>query len=163
MKGGIPIIGGISITALIVFLFQMWVADQVIDATLPAVENALAQLDDLIVCPPEFTMENYEVCVSGEGDVIANGVIHEILTLNLDSEIRNEVCSMYAGQYYDKKICRFTSLGDLGTFTLILKGTSVSKSLSSKSIESYIASNKFVKIPVKQWKGLVKVIKYIPK
>lgn len=89
-KGTAPlVIGGISVGAIIYVIFQLWATGLVIDAMSeafePELEKALNQLDQQIVCLPEISSENYEICINNLGKVLIDGDLEQSLQISTGS------------------------------------------------------------------------------
>lgn len=123
-KGVAHIAIGSILTIIVTFLLWQIVFNEVE----PLIEDALIQLDNSMVCPPEFSTSDYEICISPKGEIIANGFLNEDLDLKLDSS--NEICMIKNGNYENEQICVLKDLHEAKN--LYLTGMSISKITSGK-------------------------------
>ncbi len=155
---------GIPVTVLIIAGFRLWALNEVVEAVQPDLEKALLELDDSVVCPPEFSTAEAQVCISGKGEVVVHGNITDSTTFDLQAEDTTRRCIINVGEYEDEVKCQFSGLHELEDFNLLVRdSTGVSAVVNSANIQRYIFSNKYIKIPVKQWRWFWRVTKYVPK
>jgi hypothetical protein len=157
------VILGVPVTVILVFLFRLWVANEVYDAVQPELQKAFIQLGDAIVCPPELKNENFEICINKEGDIITTGKVDDVVSLEIDSSGRTNSCIINIGEYLDKKTCRIDDFNLLENFEAHYSYKATTLILNSKNLELYIFNQKNIKIPIKKWNGLWRITRYIPK
>ncbi|GEM_PF-6283663 len=157
------VIFGIPVTAIIIFIFQMWTANMVFDAVQPELQKALMELGDSVVCPPELENPNFNICIRGDGEVVVNGKVDDTITIELDSSGTKQSCIIHIGDYIDKRTCRFDDFHVVDNFYLLYNYKATTFKLNSKNFEAYIFANQYIKIPVKKWNWFWKVTRYIPK
>ncbi|HUW43713.1 MAG TPA: hypothetical protein VMV95_01990 [Bacillota bacterium] len=141
----------IAIVPILSALFLFWFWGMVFDEVEPVIEDALLQLDNSVVCPPEFASQEYEICIAPRGEVIVNGVLNQDLNLKIDSVI--DVCLIKQGTYNKEQVCILKDLGNAKN--IYLTGLSVSKLTSGKKLLSYTKKGKYIKF--------FRLVKYIPK
>lgn len=147
------IIFGMSLTALIYLGFQMWATGLVIDAISPELENALRQLDDKMICPPELSTSDYTICMGKNGEVIVNGLIKKDLMLQLDATA--DVCSIKSGNYNFEQLCVLANLWKAEKVYIAGAGIFSKKTIKMSKIISYTQSGKYLRA--------LKLLKYLPK
>lgn len=157
------------ITLPIIFGLLVWIF--VIDPILtPILEETLDELTDSksIVCPPEFESAEFELCLSGDGTIFANGKIDEHLQVELHSNVIDDTCSVAIGKYdFEATNCRFANLKSAEAFDIIVLSSKGTLSLNSKGIERYVSSQLYIKkITPKEYSFFYKLLrfwKFIPK
>lgn len=154
---------GIPIAVIFVFLIRLWAANMIYDAIEPELQNAIMELGENVVCPPELENQNFNICISGDGEVIVNGKVDESISLEINSNGIKQSCVIHIGDYIDKKTCRFDDFNRIGNFDLLYNYKASTFKLNSKNFEVYIFANQHIKIPIKKWNYFWKVTRYIPK
>jgi hypothetical protein len=145
---------GIPVAALIYFGFQMWATGLVIDAISPELENALRQLDDNVICPPELSNSDYTICIGKNGEIIVNGLIKRDLTLQLDSP--QDICSIKSSTYNFEQLCTLENIWKAEKLFLAGVGLfKTTKTIQMSKIISYTKSGKYLRA--------LKLLKYLPK
>lgn len=148
------VIFGISLSALIYFGFQFFATGLIIDAISPELENALKQLDDKMICPPELSDSNYKLCIGKNGEIIVDGFVKKDLTLQLDNP--QDICSIKSDNYNFEQLCVLNNIWKSEEISLIGAGLFKStKTIQMSKIISYTKSGKYIRA--------LKLIKYLPK
>jgi len=142
--------GNIAIGAIVMFLIGAVIWTIAFNEVEPLIEEVLLELDNSVVCPPEFSSEDYNICISAKGEIILNGILNEDLELKTEG---NDFCTIQKGAYNNQQICILKDLHE--TKNLYLTGMSVSKITTGKKLLSYTKSGKYIK--------MLKFVKYIPK
>jgi len=159
-KGGYArlVIGGISIGAIILLAFRLWATGLVIDKMEPELEKALNQLDEKIVCIPEASSPNHEVCIGGLREIIVNGNIEKSLIIKTDS---GDFCNINAGHYEHITLCTLKNLEKAKQ--IYIEGSDFNKKvIETTQIISYINNLQNLKKPIKTGFLIFRKIKYIP-
>jgi len=141
----------LAIGSFLTLIFYLIVWQIVFEEVEPLIEEALLELDDSMVCPPEFSSADYEICISPKGEIVVNGILNEDLDLKLDSS--NEICIIKKGNYENEQTCMMKDLQEAKN--LYLTGMSFSKVTNGKKLLSYTKSGKYLR--------LLKFVKYLPK
>ena len=125
-------IAQITISSIIMAIFMFFIWDMVFEEVEPIIEDTLIQLDDSVICPPEFSSSGYEVCMGAKGEIVVNGIFNEDLDLSLDSS--EEICIIKKGYYENKQVCMLKDIRDAKN--VYLTGISISKITSGKKLLS---------------------------
>ena len=157
------VIFGVPIAVIIIFLIRLWAANKVYDELQPELQKAVMEFGDAIVCPPELKNENFEICINKDGEVITTGKIDEVISLEVNSNGKADSCTIHVGEYLDKKTCQINDFHIVENFEMSYAYKATTLKMNSKNIEFYIFNQKNLKIPVKQWNGIWRVTRYIPK
>lgn len=140
-----------SYFALVPIFISMFFIGFVYNALEPELEKALRQLDNEMVCPPEFSKEGYEICISPKSGIIVTGKLNEDLKISIDSS--ENTCLINKGTYDNNEICTLESLYEAKK--LYITGATISSSVSGKKLLSYTKSGQYVR--------LLRIAKVIPK
>jgi len=144
-KGVAPlVIGGISVGAIIYFLFQIWATGMVIGALEPALTEAMINLEGNMICPDEFSKEEYEICFGAKGEVVVNGLIKKEISLKLDEG--TEICSIKIGEYDNSQICTINDIWRGNKIYATGIGLFNKKTLKISKLVSYAKTGQYLKI-----------------
>ncbi len=137
----IKIIGGILFTILV------WTL--IFNAVEPEITGALIKLEGNMICPPELSEENFDICFSSNGEVIVNGNLKKEIIL----ELEENVCKIPIGDYENVNICNFENLWS--SQKLYITGMGLfKKTLSTNKIISYAKTGEYIK--------LLRIVKKLP-
>lgn len=144
------VIGGISIGALIYFIFQFLVTGLVIDTVTTGLTEALINLEGNMICPPELSEEEFNICFSSNGEVIVNGSLKK----NLELKLSEKICSIPSGEYENVNVCILENFWQSERLYISGLGFWGSKTLKISRIISYAKAGDYLRI--------LKFIRYIP-
>lgn len=145
------VIGGLSISALIYLIFQFGVGWIIFDAVEPELTGALIRLEGNMICPPELSDGNFEVCFSHEGGVIVDGNLEKEIIL----EIEEEICNIPSGSYSKVNVCTLVDFWQGKKLYITGIGLLNKKTIKISTIISYAKAGKYIQ--------LLRFAKYIPK
>ena len=152
------VIGGISVGAIILLLFRFWATNLVIDALEPEFEKVLNQLNEKVVCIPEASSQNHEICINNLGEVIINGNLEKPISISTDS---GDFCNINSGQYNYDNICILNNLNKASQ--IYVDGMQAQKTIiEAAKIAGYINNLQNLKRPIKTGVWLWKKVRYIP-
>lgn len=153
-------IGGI--TTLVIFLVRFfalaYVGEVISEQVEPELEKAFNQLNEKVICIPEASSKNHEICINNLGEVIINGNLEKSISISTNN---GDFCYIRPGQYNYNNLCKLNNLNkatqiyveDMQTQKTIIETT---------KIVSYINNLQNLKKPIKTGFWIFKKIKYIP-
>lgn len=162
-KGVAPlVIGGISVGAIIYFIFQLWATGLVIDALgeslEPELERVLNQLNEKIICLPEASSENHEICINNLGNVLVNGDLPHSIEISTDS---GDFCNIDQGKYDYNIVCTLSNINKAKQ--IYIEGLEDQKKvIAATQIAGYATNLQNLKKPIKSGFLFFKKTRYIP-
>jgi len=132
----------ITLSAIVLVLFQMWVVGLMFNAIEPEIEKMLLELNDNALCPPELNSSNYQICFGKQGEVFVEGIIKKAITIEPDEGIP---CYINEGKYNGEKICTIDDFWK--TDKLYIKGLGMfnKKTIKIATLLSYTKSGRYIK------------------
>ncbi len=146
-KGYAAIIG-----IIVSLIFGFVVYGLIFDAIEPEITGALIKLEGNMICPPELSQGDFNICFSAEGEVIANGNFEK----DIQIEVNGQICPIISGKYESVNVCKLEKLWEAEKMYVGGMGIlGTTKTVKISTMISYMKSGKYIR--------LLKFVKYIPK
>lgn len=160
LYGKLLTIGGI--TTLIILVFRLYtiayVGEVILEQIEPEFEKALNQLNEQIVCIPEASSQDHDICINNLGEVIVNGNLAKSISISTDA---GDFCNINSGVYTYNNVCTLNNLNKANQ--VYINGLQAQKTIIEiTKITGYINNLQNLKKPIKTGFWIWKRIKYIP-
>lgn len=127
---------GIPVATLIWLYFSIFVIGPELDE---AIGNVLDQLGDDTICPEDFKVGQGKLCFNAKGDVIADGIIDDSVTIKVSGTSNS--CRIEAGNYdFEYSGCRLDKFKQMTAYNFIMISNRGTVSISGLTLSKQIMS-----------------------